>query len=915
MWVAPGLACHPVLASPSLAVATSSETVLGKLLPETAIDITSEIVSTLRISDSQVMSLSDDEFEWVIQNVGFGLRVVDPGVFGGALEVCYRWLAQIVAAVSARGEQRLREIMAMMSQVFRNDAFTQERCSDFVRRMREMFTRKDLVLSDDTWRVVIFVLLCAAEETQILPGDVGLLAIVVMAREWRDGGEFLREFDNKSRQLLQKTEFVTAWVNMFQKVYNRGLMGQLHAARGRISDADVEDGVFEFLRRGIDDGLGPDEKQRAFSMAIKNWMAILCAKDSKMMVQSRMPAQEITDVLGNWLSIEAEWNRSDYVWMDEVWHPLFALLKLGENDIDVKFRELAKQWVRKVLNMAEGTENDSYWYLPVYAFDFLLENIELLKDLKDKLGEWCDRAIRVGFNDSMQSMMVICLEMLRVLDTDDPVRDKLFALLSFESSEPHVMATSMLCLMFTSRGDLFWKQVNHILLSDAFGEYTSQFALIAGFAPHVRDEVRTQIFLDNGIWEHMKNGDEVQHRLFLLFLMSLSTGSQYFNKNPEMGARVLDFASPKNDTIEQLRKMLRLAVISGKQQPLPEEFRSMDCLERLATRDFIITVFEKHLVIRHGLGAAVYEIEDLGSQPTPPVPPLEIPSVPTSTRPKSSPMDGLDASLEAEISELEAHFSGEGDFYEYTESKPPPSTHISPAHAFLCDMGFISANCHTYTKRVTSAMEQTVGHLDSIRAYLHIPVFVMQLLKPDVIESKETPILLQVLEDLKQNRECNICSFEFQAPYAISRDPSGILTYAERTGILVVVNETGSLVNEKCPTFAPFTLVLCISPLNDSIYNVQLLFQGSSIFALKQQPVSSLRLHIPRSGIGAVVALFTFFVTATTTGSRKEGQVTVSDCFSHGFCNRTRHISNIFDRSEAGRNAILVECLRAATLC
>ena len=909
--VASAFSRHPLLASPSLDVREARESVLAKLQPEDAIEISREVVSALLASDSRVAGISDDDFDWIIESIGFGLRVADEdsteGVFSGALEISYRWVLQIVN--SGENEHRIRDILVLMSQIFLNEAFTQERCDEFVRRMREMFTRKGLRLSEETWRVVVLVLLSGSRDVRVSATDVGQLAITVMMLECEHAPEFLQQFHGIVLELLQRPEFAVAWVNMFQKVYNRILMGRLHSTR--LSDADMSDCAFQFIRQAIDEGLGMNEKQRAFSIAMKSWMTILCAKHSKVAVRGSIPASEITESFGKWLSLEADWKKDDYVWMDEVWHPLFTILKMSEGEISPGLFEMAKKWVIRVLG---EYDSDAYWYLPVYAFDFLFSNTDFLLEQKEKLVDWTVKAFQKGdkeLHDAIHSMILICMELLRVLDKDDPIRDKIFDIFGSQHPEPLVMGTVALCLIFANRGDLFWKQINRILKSDTFGASACHFALIAGFAPHIKESVRNEIFVDFEVLEKMNHSDENTQRLFYLSLIALSEGSRFFNSHPEIGRKVLEFAASKNDSIEQLRKMLRLSIMSGGQRPV-KEFEPSECLERFATRDFVITVFDRHLIVRHGLGAAVYEVDELESTPLASGD-LELPAVPHIEPAKPELPSDLDPDLEATIAGLEAQLSGEGDFYQYTDNQPRAKKHVPPAHALLCDMGFLSAECHAYTKRVTSTMQGAIDQLDIIRAFPEIPVFVLQILREGILGTEKTTLLSQVLADLQQEVS-GICSFGFQAPSLKNGDISSVLAFAAQTGFLVLVNETQAIINEHCPDLEPYKAVICISPADASTYELDVIFHDFSLFNTDRKPVRSTRVHMSRQDIGPAVTLLAFLVTASTLTS-SDSQVTGSDCFTHGFGVRSRQIAHIFEKSEAGRNVILVECLGAIRFC
>ena len=210
-------------------------------------------------------------------------------------------------------------------------------------------------------------------------------------------------------------------------------------------------------------------------------------------------------------------------------------------------------------------------------------------------------------------------------------------------------------------------------------------------------------------------------------------------------------------------------------------------------------------------------------------------------------------------------------------------------------------------------MQSAIDQLDIIRAFPEIPVFVLQILGEGVLGTENTPLLTQVLGDL-QHEVRGICSFGFQAPSLKNGDISSVLAFAAQTGFLVLVNETHAIINEHCPDLEPYKAVICISPADASTYDLNVIFHDFSLFNTERKPVRSTRVHMAREDLLAAVTLFSFLVTASTLTS-SDSQVTGSDCFTHGFCVRSRQISHIFEKSEAGRNVILVECLGAIRFC
>jgi hypothetical protein len=154
---------------------------------------------------------------------------------------------------------------------------------------------------------------------------------------------------------------------------------------------------FNFLRAEINVGFNEVQRHQAFSLAIQCWLKILRARDYKMFAHFAWPTDEIKQLFLGWFSVNGSWSYADFQWTDVGWHPLFLLIKMGNRETTPDLERLAMELIHRVLQTTINEETDSYWFLPIYAYDFLVAHRKLLFEIRGDLIEFFDRRHQIDF--------------------------------------------------------------------------------------------------------------------------------------------------------------------------------------------------------------------------------------------------------------------------------------------------------------------------------------------------------------------------------------------------------------------------------------------------------------------------------------------------------------------------------------
>ena len=936
------------LVHPRLECEGFPESALLRLPTNVAMDLALEVVGHIYNmpwkGQGDMMKLSDDEFNWIVACTGFCLRIerssgIDPTPMAMVLKIYCNWINHLrdtykeakdredgmIKQITKREEQRLKVITLQLSQVFLNDAFDEERsqnCSNCFTDVKLMF-QQGFIKSRDLWSVVVHVLLCGLSPVKAMPVFPKKMGDVVMDLMLSDmfSKEAVEQFVPVLNEALSGPDvrctddgvmiegFVVSWINRFLMKYREALSSRM-GLETQDAPAIIEEKL-QFLRRLIDEALGRDQKHMAFTRVVGVWLQ--WSRSSQQAVFKTIPTDAIKEEFWSWFAIDGTWRKED----NYVWHPLFVLLAIGEKESQPTLREVAREYVVRVINQGRDSENDAYWYLPVYALEFLYQESDLMKEYKKKFLEWhkrCRNRKHANKQLIFQSMLMLYVRLYRILDPNDEVRESILDILC-EDSEDLVIQFSCIMGLYAC-GELvrFWRRLNEILLDIDEEDTWRFFALFAVFVPAISKSALASLHLDKGIWERMNKMKDVELRL--LMLLMISENARFFDTSPELVPLVQQGLSDQEKDV--LHEMLHLSLTSGSVRATPEKLKSAFSPEMYATSRFIITVDGDHgLIIRHGLGATVYDVGETGTGQLYQTPAdicmdkVSAAPTPASTYEYVSQCE-IEDSVMSYIKDVESQLGfSESKYQKYQE--PAPQESLSKGHTLLCDIGFLNPSCWNHVHVINEgALRQDIEKIDSISPWPEFRMYVVQLLRSDngsKLDSQETFILRRVMQDLDGISNCGVCRFDLRVPVRVGVAAEYAATSASEASMLIVVNESryvfrGPLQEWKSP------IVLCVTPFDDKTYMVHIVFHDFPWVVANG--TSSFKAYVARENLSVLVAMLGFLFNFCPEKSQHDGRgpVLFKDFFKAQFYQRISEIRKIYSMGTQGMLDIFTACTK-----
>lgn len=558
------------LKSPNLDIKGQYECVLSKYPESNAILIT---YNSIMLLDSKPdLILDEKKFNWFLNCTGFALRIDDlnssqlssqKSIFYTALELYLRWtIRNPIQHILNRekSEEYIQLFLIHISQIFFNPSFALI-FPKFMKIMTDVFIDNHPSHSEETWATLIKVLLCGSCDYAISTKnenftELSLLAFDILIESSFKDESFLKQFDPLIHKLFTFPLFWReVWLQIFDKVYKEivesyfdlivpfknknSKRSNKSSLQSVIADKSPENElndqpkptleirekidteriqakktkyhlIFEFIRDKIYQEFSKECKQEAFSKAINCWYKV--SKKVKFPVHPKWPTDEIKSLFLDWFSIDCEWSNPPF-------HPLFTLIMRGEPEKTPELQRIAKNLIVNVLEKTTfDHETALFWYLPVYAYDFLMNNLSFLDSLELSFQNFAVRFEGSKMTQNFeiyQHLLFILIRLVQRTKSDD-IRNTMtnLAVSSEYKNNMMLMITSILSMVVIRRGDLFWSQINKIfcnrysssihtsMMKDAF----SKIILIAGFVPLlVRNDFSFNINIDPNFWDLLES--------------------------------------------------------------------------------------------------------------------------------------------------------------------------------------------------------------------------------------------------------------------------------------------------------------------------------------------------------------------------------------------------------------------------
>jgi hypothetical protein len=879
-----------------------------------AVAIASEIVLGLAENPAMFRNFTRSDLDWALHCTGFALRVNDgqdnPSVFLLALDLYYMWLrSNIFQFQKDVYEQYTRVFLVQLSQVSLNPSFPPQ-VETFVRIMRDVFLGEDIQkqISQQTWSLFLSVLMSSVVGLSNL-GSEGVLSFCKLTMDCIFSGayttsSFLHMFDPEISLCLSSVpQFRVVWAEKFKNIH-QNVLNMKFSGRSK-QEIDAES-LCDFIVERIDEIFSDDDKQAAFKLAIDDWLGIIDKTEADFCIRDKWSVEHIKGFYLKWWISDAKWTAVEFTGMNRgVWHPLFQIIMSGEDDAFLI--QKAVELITKTVKTPVGAETDIYWYLPIYAYDFLHMRtsllIEILPELMDLFGRWGKSGTTT---EILQSVMLLMLTLIRCVDST--MRKRMISLMPYESDDFGVMFASILGLLFSDESDMFWNQLDRVLTREKFRKMAGRIKILGGLAPLLFGHPNPRLM--SGFWEPCE--DSVSSQQYLIAVLAISEGTDYFYKNPIDGAKILCAVvnAGNSSDLSIYQDFVKLSILcGGGLKAVPSELLEKRSDVNFATRNFFVSIVDTgFLVIRHPLGVTAYEIRKQTGPPS-------------ACRTFSSTMFGghIDSiredecyhsilkgqeELSKEIEELNSSFA----FWKSTApySAPEVTETFADAQSLLCDLGFLSAESAPRVRGIPKTLRDAALDIDSIVACPILTTTVLQFVdKSGKFYSKRTEELVKLIGNLAGS-DSLFCRFAFESAFNSEKTAEIMLKDAIKNGFFILLNETGRDINGSWPGFDGFETVLCISPVTDQFYTLLVLMRYSAGF--HGMNCRSFHVDLHCSDLASFVGLIIFIYFACPGKYVGEG-VRGPNRLINGVCDRLAHIAQIYDRAEGGIGGMLLACL------
>lgn len=532
----------PMLKSPNLNIDGNYECVLVKYPESNAYSITFRTI--LLLEEKKDAFSTENIFNWILNCSGYALRIDDfsknfstpqISIFKTAFEFYLKWLLTITKIPrqdSEKYEKYIRLLLIHLSQIFLNPSFTYV-FSHFIKTMETIFIHSHPTFSEKTWATLIKVLLCGSWDYVNSTNDqnftqISNLAFDILIESTFSDSEFLQQFDFYLHKLFSFPAFsYKVWLKLFVTVYNPIIkrqfitltirkikLSQESNERRRSSFNESQNAfltklniIFEYVRSKINQEFTKEAKNETFSRAIHCWFVM--SKNVKFPVYPKWPTDTIKQLFLDWYSPDCEWIKPPF-------HAIFTLIQRGEKETTPELHEIATNLIIKTLDYKlNPEENDLFWYLPVYAYDFLMDNLDLLDSLELPLLNFCAvfQSSKMTNNlDIYQHLIFLLIRLVQRTNKED-IRNTLtnFTLASISVNQFHLTIISILTMVVVDRPDMFWTQINRVfsnknsarmLNNTMFYESFSGLLLIASFVPLIlKNNFAVNVNLDHYFWD------------------------------------------------------------------------------------------------------------------------------------------------------------------------------------------------------------------------------------------------------------------------------------------------------------------------------------------------------------------------------------------------------------------------------
>lgn len=838
------LRSYPLLKSPSFDIDYSDRCPLMKFDESDAFFISSQVILSINKTKDRVQ-INEKYIDWILNCYGYLLRVENYPenylenypknyLLSSLLQFYNDKINSYITFHVAENKQEnyikyIKACFCHLSQMFLNEKLKAENLivQDFLLNLFENIEEKLELLSNDILTVIFKFMLYGYLDTSSgvnkEPAFIKILqdkifSILIQEKYYNNG--LLSSLDYIIDKLFNLDTFKDLWIKNFREQYRKMIF------------SNEPNQLIEYFILKINkfDKMYRDE---AFSTVISLWKLKGCA----------MPTKIIFKNFGNWISTSIKMNKDDYTS-----HPLFDLIKFGDEQNEI-LNDIAYNHV--LLQLNTNKETDLYWYLPVYACDYLICNQEILKQFN--IAEFLSRLqnkeridLGIIFSIAYITISFICSKITNDSFINE-VTNNFFRVTQKLNPLPlSLVVISLFLYVISNRIDLFWHTFKGCMktkISNASNGLISSYAIIAVlvgiFSSFFNLNISCVDNINEYMWNLINNHSLSLSELFM-FLLSfyfLVLKTNVFRNCIDLLPKINEYLDKKINTsispkfsnsdvniINNLRKMIKLAILTGgKLDKCSNEFAINENVKAYFFKNYIISIHnESYMAIRHALGMNVYYVMDVTNFSNSPNTIENSYTILPNNEEKQNTCykskNVMDSNSIDSFEKLNEFSQLKIDFTEFNETKKSISS--SSVQSLLINTGFISSTSKIHVLCNISDY-RCFGQLDNkLNISTNIPITILQLVYNDEkniyeLGSHDSSILDSIKDEIKKY---DLDTFNFKINSPKEHPLSYYIKDSEIFGFLFILNEDNIKIDFTSEQFKNYKFIISFSPIDKDYY-------------------------------------------------------------------------------------------------
>ena len=621
-----------------------------------------------------------------------------------------------------------------------------------------------------------------------------------------------------------------------------------------------------YLLEIINKEFSKQEKHLLFSKIVLYWKESCIEKEIEI---GDLPIQEIKNNYLEWFSIDEENDPPSF-------HPIFELLRLQKLNDDEELVNICKTIINYVIDMKPGKENTLFYYLPVYSYDFLMENQDFFKIIANKLSSLIPRITVPDEN--------IIIHLIFLRNYLNFGYENILESLRHKEPSFYVEIINLFSLLIFKRKNLY-EVISKLIKKNE--DVFNQIFLIGCFATIISKDYANEIKFNFDLWNYSYQKKNSSY-IFLFGLLILIKCSKYFENNPNEKSCLINLFDnykdlfPNSELTELFIEILKIAFYTEKGNVIQDSYLPEDYKFKFCTKNAIICVGINKIAVHHGFGINIYN-EDYSNSKK-----MEIKTDEMNGYEKTQEIDDYqsqikyDSNFEEDIDNFD-EFVYLSDENIYGNQEEVSKYEKIPGYHFLCNYGFTSY------EHIRIVENSEVFDLLNNKNIFNIIIPIFHLKKENEHYSyiiQETCLFKKIVNNFTKYNSV-VCTF-----FSLSNKEEINLS---KMNLLTVLNENQIKFNIKSNEFSRFQIFVLVTPISNSqLYKVDIKFNQNYFNNLfkSDRPI---HFYSTLDDISLILIILSFLISTVGLSSKKFQGI---ETFVKPFQIRSKVIEKIFEQSK-----------------